>query len=130
MSKSAIYCANTNEQNINSGGTINFGNIVRRFGAIDMSGGNITTGTSGYYDVDVNLTVAGTVAGSTTFQVYFNGAAIAGAVASATTSATSVNTLNIPCLIRQTCCCDGTITVVANGSTVNITNAGIVVSKC
>lgn len=129
MGKSLIYCANVNSQTINANDTVNFGNVVRRFGNIGSEGGNIVTNEAGYYTAFVNLTVAGTAAGSTTFQVNYNGVPVSGGKATTTTSATSINSLCIPVTIRQNCCCSRSITVTASGTTVNVTNAAIEVVK-
>ena len=130
MSKSAIYAANTAVQTIAAAGTtINFGSIVRRFGCLDLSGGNVITNCEGYYSVDTNFTVRGSGNGTVIIQLYSNGVAIPGAVATTTTATGSINSLSIPTEIRQKCCVSETITAVASGAVADITNAAIVVAK-
>lgn len=132
MSKSVIYAGNNATQITTvAGSVVAFNNVVRRYGCnLGLSGGNVTLQGQGYYDVDVNITFTGISAGTLTVQVYKDGVAIPYANASVTTGADTINNLNIPCIVRECGCCDcSTITVVAGGVDVNITNAGIVVSK-
>lgn len=129
MSKTVIYAANTATQAISPGSTVNFGNIVRRFGCLDLSGGNVVTNCTGYYDVTTNLTIAGTVAGSATVQIYSNGVAVQGATTTVPTTATSVTQVCIPAVVKQNCCVSDTITVVITGVAVSVTNAAIVAIK-
>lgn len=129
MSKSVIYAANTATQDYVATGTVvNFGSIVRRYGGnLGLSGGNIIADGIGYYNADVNLSLTG--AGTISVQVYKDGAPITGAEATITGVADTTYSVTIPCLIRQTCCCESTITVVVSGTTGTITNAAIVVEK-
>lgn len=129
MSKTAIYAANTASQTVAQGGTINFGNIVRRFGCLDISGGNVITNCDGYYSVKTNITVNGTAAGNAVVQLYSNGVAIPGASVSFATTTTSVTTISIPAIVRQKCCVSQTITAQISGVGANVSNAAIVVVK-
>ena len=129
MSKTLIYAVNTATQSIADGGTINFGNVIRKYGCLSISGGNVSTNCDGYYDIDVNLTVSGTAAGTANVQVYSNGTALPGAIATVPTTATSVTSVCIPTVIRQKCCVPCNITVIVSGTSVNITNSSIRVVK-
>lgn len=130
MSKSVIYAANSTQQNFVASGTIiNFGSIVRKYGCnLNLSGGNVVIDGSGYYDVDVNVSFT-SAAGTVTVQVYKDGVAIQGATAIVTAAATTSYSVTIPCLTRETCCCESTITVVISGTAGTIDNASIVVEK-
>ena len=132
MSRGIIYAGNSVAQaTVAAGTTIQFTNIVRRFGPnLDISGGNVVATGSGYYEGTVNLNVEGTEAGTGEFTVYANGTAIPYATASLITTTTSMVNVVIPFVIRNTCnCMPTTITVVVSGVSANITNAGIIVEK-
>lgn len=129
MSKSFIYSANTSTQAVAIGGVVNFGSIVHRFGCLGMSGGNVVTATPGYYDIDTNLTIAGTATGTATLTLYYNGVAIPGAVTSFPTTNATVTQVSIPAAVRARCCATGTITAVITGVAVDVRNAAIKVIK-
>ena len=130
MSKSVLYAVNSTPQNYIANGTvINFGSIVRRYGQnLELSGGNVIVQGAGYYSVDINIGFT-SAAGDVTVQVYKDGVAIQGAMAIVTAAATTSYSLTIPALIRETCDCESTITVVISGTAGTINNAAIVVEK-
>lgn len=129
---SAIYVVNTNNQAIpaTTATTLNFGQIVRRFGnCIDCSGGNVSVNAYGFYDVaaTIGFTAA---AGEVTIQLYTDGTAIPGATATITAVADTEYSVTVPCIIRNTCCCDKMITAtVTSGAAAVISNATIKVEK-
>lgn len=128
----AIIYAGTNNTitTVATGTVIPFTNIVRRYGKnLKISGGNVVINGSGYYNGTVNITYTGSAAGTITFTVYKDGVVVPYATVSATTAADVINAVAIPFVIRDTCCCESTITVVASGAVVDVTNAGIVVEK-
>lgn len=129
MSKSLIYSTNTSTQSVAVGGVVNFGNIVHRFGCLNMSGGNVVTTTPGYYSIYTNLTIAGTTTGNVTFTLYYNGVAIPGATTTFPTTNATVTQVSIPVPVRARCCATGTITAVITGSAVEVRNAAIEVIK-
>ena len=134
MSKSAIYTANTFEQNVLEDGIINLGTIIRRYGPnINLSGNAIQIGGVGYYDVDANFTVAPTAIGDFTITMYKNGDPVPGASATtySGTSDTAAN-VSITSLVREFCnCCEGlsNLTFILSGSAATISNVAIVVEK-
>lgn len=130
MSKSVLYSVNSTPQNYIANGTvINFGAPVRRYGQnIDISGGNVVVAGTGYYSVDLNIGFT-SAAGDVTVQVYKDGVAIQGAMAIVTAAATTSYSLTIPTLIRETCDCESTITVVISGTAGTVNNASILVEK-
>ena len=132
MSKSAIYTANTNVQAVTVGGGINPGSIVRRFGcAIDLSGNTITIDDAGYYDVNVSITLAPTVAGTVTATLYNNGIAVTGATASETVaSANDLVNLSFESIVRVFCSGNtGALTLVLTGTNANVSNVAVTVNK-
>lgn len=131
MSKSIIYAGNNATQTTTADGTvIAFNNIVRRYGCnLGLSGGNVIAKGTGYYRGDVNLTFEGTATGTAVFTVYKNGVAVPYANASRSTADGVVYGLSIPFEIRNNCCCDEAITVVASGIAVDVTNSAILVEK-
>ena len=129
MSKALMYAANSSTQTIADGNVINFGSIIKRFGRIDISGGNIITNGVGYYDIDVNLTIVGTSAGSAIIQIYSNGVMVPGACVTVATTANSTESITIPAAIRQKCCASETITVKISGISANVTNAAILIQR-
>lgn len=130
MSKSILYAANTNPQTfIANGSIVNFGSIIRRYGCnVVLSGGNAVVDGQGYYDVDVNLTFTA-AAGTVVVQIFKDGVAVQGAEATITTVADTSYAVTIPTIVRQSCCCESTITVVISGVAGTISNASIKVEK-
>lgn len=127
--KSALYSVNSNSQTIAVGGTVNFGNTVRRFGNnIHMSGGNANLIGQGYYDINAHIGFTG-LAGVTTITLYKDGIAIPGAVASITTANNALYDVNISALVRNFCCGESTITAVVSGVGATVTNATVKVEK-
>ena len=132
MSSSIIYAGNSSTQStIVAGTTVQFSDIVRRYGCnCKLSGSNVMCEGSGYYEGTVNLTLEGTAAGTALVQVYANGVAIPYAYASTVTTDGSITSILIPFVIRNNCnCIANTITVIVSGVVTNIINAGIVVEK-
>lgn len=134
MSKSAIYTANTTTQTIADGGMLNPGTVIRRFGCnIHLSGNTINLFGTGYYDIDANITVAGTEEGEVILSVYKDGVEIPGATASATIAAAGdITNLSISCLVREYCPCadsSSNLTFVLSGIPTQVTNSAIVVEK-
>ena len=128
--KSALYAVNSTAQIVPVDGTINFGSIVRRFGQYtNISGGNIIFSGSGYYEVDANFTVAASAAGTVTIQLFKDGVEIPGAIASMAAANGATVSLTIPVMVRQTCCCESTITAKLTGVGGTFSNAAVVVKK-
>lgn len=128
----ALYACNTNTQTIpaTTATTINFGNPVRRYGqVVDLSGGNVSVTSAGYFDVETNFTLTA-AAGAVTIAIYNDGVAVPGATATITAVADTVYAVSIPCIIRNKCCCETeiTATITSVGAAV-ISNAAIEVTK-
>lgn len=131
MSKSTLYAVNSNDQVLTDGATVNFGNVVRRYGChCNLSGGNAYVKGCGYYAISVNVTANATAAGTLSMTLYKDGVAIPGAVVSKTVAAGSIyNAALSNVIIRQTCDCEDVITAVISGTGATITNAAITVEK-
>lgn len=133
MCNSAIYSVNSTAQTLTATtpATINFGNVVRRFGpSVSMNGGDVIVSTSGFYEVNVNLGI--TVGdGNVTVQIYKDGTAVPGAVATITSSAADTAcAVTIPFIIRNKCCCDSTLSCVVTSETAGtVNNAAIEVTR-
>lgn len=130
MSKAVMYAANSANQTVLSGGVINFGSLVRKYGCnCNVSGGNGEVVGQGYYLIDTNITVTAVDAGATTISLYKDGVAIPGAEAGLLFTQGGTYAITIPAVIRQNCCCTSTITVVLTGSTGTVNNAAILIEK-
>lgn len=131
MGKSLLYASNTTSQSIvASGSTLNFGTAVRRRGCnVGLSGGNVITKGADYYEISVNAVFTATAAGIEMIKVLKDGVEIPGATASFTTAESTTYAISIPCVVRNTCCCESSITVVASGVAGAVTNASIVVEN-
>ena len=132
MSKSAIYTANTGVQAVPVDGVISLGSIVRRFGCgIDLNGNGITIDEAGYYDVNVSVTAAPTVAGAATVTMLNNGIAVPGATAT-TTAAVAGDDVNVSFESIVRVFCNGNtalLSFVLTGGAASISNVAVVVSK-
>lgn len=132
---SAIYTANSTNQQITTQDDqfvqVPFGSVIRRFGrALALDGGNIICFGSGYFDVDITMTVSPTAIGDITAQLYQDGVPVPGAFATA--AVTAANTpvpLPISALVRNCGCnCNSTLSVKVNASCV-VNNLPCVVEK-
>ena len=134
MSKSAIYTANTSNQDVALDGIINPGTIIRRYGPnLNLSGNAIQINGPGYYDIDASITASPAAAGEVTVTMYKDGVLVQGATATST-AATGDDPVNISIssLVREFCnCCEGlsNLTFVLSGSPATISNVSIVVQK-
>ena len=133
MSRSAIYVANTNAQNVLENGTISPGTIIRRFGCnLNLAGTGIQIQGAGYYDIDASITVTPAAAGVLTIAVLKDNVQVPGGIASFTVEADSVYTLPISALVRENCsCCEGlsNLTFVLQDVAAEVNNIAIVVEK-
>ena len=131
MSTSVLYAgSNSPITTVVAGTIIPFNSVVRRYGkSLNISGGNVVVNSEGYYSGIVNITYEGSGAGTVEFSVYKDGVEIPFANASATTAADVINAVAIPFRIREKCCCESTITVVASGAVVDVTNSAISIEK-
>ena len=133
--KSAIYTVNNTNTTVtvtnDTPVQIPFGSIIRRFGKyINLDGNSIFCYDSGYFDVNVSLTVSPTAATAITAQLYQDGVAIPGALATATPAeAEAPVTLPISTLIRNCGCnCSSVLTLKISASCI-VNNLATVVEK-
>lgn len=129
MSCALIQVVNASSQNVEAGGIINPGTIVRRYGqCFGLSGNGITINGNGYFDINAVVTVAPTAAGEVVVQAYENGTAIPGAIATGTAAAAD-NPITLPIIatIRKACACSGmsSITFGLVEGAGNVTNISI-----
>lgn len=130
MSKSVLYASNTSSQTLSTGDVINFGSIVRKYGCnCNLSGGNVIVSGTGYYNIDTIFTLTASAAGNAVITLYKDGVAIPGGIATFTMTAGDLCAVSIPAMIRQSCCCDSTITAVLTGIAGTMNNAAIIVEK-
>lgn len=128
--RSLLYSVNTNSQTLTAGATVDFGNIVHKRGcAINMSAGNIQLNSSGYYDVDANITFTAGATGTAVLSLLKNGMPIPGATETISTTETAQYTVDIPAIVRDKCCIDNYISCTISGIATTVTNAAIVVSE-
>ena len=121
MSKSFIMTVNTASQSVNANGSVDFGNIARKFGCnLNLVNDSIKTSGDGYYTYLLNIVVAPTETGDFSVTLYDNGNAIDGATATESVATEgSLITLTVPTAIRIKCgCCeiDHNITCRLSGS--------------
>lgn len=143
MSAGYMYSANTIVQVVPVGGTINMGNVVRRFGCVKgtqtphatVNGISTVLASCGrcpaYFDMNADFVVVPTAAGTVTVTAYQDGVAIPGAVASATAAAAG-NTLTLPLAfgVRLNAgVTSSTITYVLTGAASSVNSAAQTVSK-
>lgn len=108
-----------------TGTTIAAGSPIRRRGwQINSDGSTIMFYSTGYYVVDVNVTIAPTTAVSTDVQLYLNGVAIPGATAS-TPASIATCTLNIPTIVRVCDCSAATLMIKATGGEATVANVSV-----
>ena len=130
--KSGLYADNGTSQVLTVGSTISFGNPVRRYGCnATTDGGNVILRGTGYYLVIMNFIVvnSGTAAATPTITLYKDGTAYAGAFDTNTIGNGNTEAMCIPCIVRETCDCDSTMTAVLSGADSTITNASVTVAK-
>lgn len=127
----AIYAANLTSQSLSSGDTVRFGSIVRKIGkALNLSGGNISIVSPGYYEVSVNATLTAGAAGTAGMALLKNGIQIPGARQTVTVAADSVYPLSFTAIVRETCDCESTITAEMSGTAAaSISTAAISVTR-
>lgn len=119
MSKSLIYTALQTTVTPAIGNTVPVGSIIRRKGCGIRADGNVINLTDpGYYDVELQATVAAAAAGNVVLQMLANGVEIPGAVATANiaTADTQIETIGISCVVRVNCCNDVTLSVSVAGT--------------
>lgn len=130
--KSGLYANNNAAQALVAGNTINFGNVVRRYGCnANTDGGNVILRGTGYYLVIMKFVVVNgaDAAATPTITLYKDGTAYAGAYVTDTIAVGATKTMEIPCMIRETCDCDSTITAIISGAAATINNATVTVVK-
>lgn len=130
MCKAILYAANTQLQTVAEGGIVNFGTVIRQMGgSIELSGGNVNISGVGYYNADASFSFVAEATGVYTIQLYKDGTPIVGARASATVVADATVNMAIPFVVRNTCCCDSTITAVISGGDATVSVASITIEK-
>lgn len=130
MSNSLVYAVNPNSQVIVVEDTLSFGNPVRRYGNnCNVIGGNAVVNGKGYYDISADMIGVASTAGIVTMTLYKDGSAIPGATVSQTVTDGSTVSLSTFAIIRNTCCCDSTITAVISGVPLAVSSASISVIK-
>ena len=132
MCSCVLYAGNSNTQTIPAASltTINFGSPVRRYGqSVNLSGGNVNVTSVGYYSIETNFTLSA-AAGDVTVQIYADGVAVPNASATITAVADTIYSISIPCVIRNKCGCEQTITAaITSEGAASVTNAAIEVQK-
>lgn len=129
-----IGLKNTTTQSVVTNGTLNLGNVYRRFCRKNQCGVPVFSNTnttvtlqhSGIYHITANITFTAPTAGVVVFQLFENGAVIPGATASETitTATTETKTTSIDYLvIVDKGCVLGTPSVITK--TLSLVNAGV-----
>lgn len=127
--KSALFANNSTDQTVNAGGTISFGNALRRYGQDIFAIGGAVEVHPGYYDIDTNFTVTAGGAGTLVVSLLKDGVVIPGANASITTVNDTIYTIAIPAIVRNMCPAGGVITANVTGVNATVNNASIVVKR-
>ena len=130
--RSGLYADNNIAQDLDVGNTINFGRPVRRYGCnANIDGGNIVLRGEGYYLVLLNFVITNNSEAviTPTITLYKDGTAYAGAYDTNTIAVGATESLAIPCMVRETCGCDSTLTAVLSGSDAVISSATATVVK-
>ncbi|WP_322154398.1 hypothetical protein [Paratractidigestivibacter sp.] len=128
MRNALLQTANTAATTVSAstaGAAIAVGSPVRRRGwQVTSDGSSIMFYSTGYYAVDVNVTVAPTTAVSSEVQLYLNGVAVPGAVAS-TPASIATCTLSIPTTIRVCDCSAAVLTIKVAGGEATVSNVSV-----
>lgn len=129
--KSALYTALQTPTAVAVNGVIPLGSLIRRYGCdIALNGNAVNLTGTGYYDVDVSITVAPTAAGTVTATLVKDGVAIPGATASAAAAVGAPTVLSFPALVRQACCAAGSaLTLVLSGAAATVNNVALRVQR-
>jgi len=133
--KSAMYTANTTNQTLTAGSTVDLGSIIRRFGQnINLNGDDINVSGAGYYDINAEFVLTGTAtsAATTTITLMKDGVGVQGATTSVSMAAGDVVTVGINALVREYgCCCDNNsnLSFLISGTGAIVNNASVVVEK-
>ena len=130
---SALYMANTSEQDLAANAQIPFGSIGRRFGRFcNVQGSDVVIGDCcskdglGYYSVDCSVTLEPTAIGNVSAQLYVNGEPYPGAVQTGY-SAVAGNPvpLSFTATVRLFGCCNlATLQVRLGDEAATVTNIG------
>lgn len=131
MSKSILYAVSSVPQSVvSTGSNVAYGTLVRKAGCnVGLSGGSIVTKGEGYYDIYINLTLTATAAGTAIVQLSKDGVVVPGALAEFTTTENSTYAVSIPCVVRNSCCCESSVVVNVSGVSGTVVNASIEVKK-
>ena len=130
MSKSALFASNTSAQTLAIGDIVNFGTPVRRFGhSACIAGGNVILKESGYYDVNISVTLVPGDVGPVILELLEDGVPVTGAKYTFTATAGNVYTATIPAIVRTICCKESVLAVRLSGAGADVSNAAIVVEK-
>ena len=128
--KSALYAANTVATAVEDGGTINFGNTIRRFGCnTRMEGPNPVVKGAGYYRLTANVTITPSANGIGTLTLYKNGVVIPGATSQLVVAAGSPYSFVVIAIVREVCDCESAITARISGIGGTVNNAAIAIEK-
>lgn len=135
---SALYMANTSEQDLAANAQIPFGSIIRRFGRYcNVEGSDVVIGDcrskdgQGYYSVDCSVTLEPTAIGNVSAQLYVNGQPYPGAVQTgyAATAGNPVP-LSLTATVRLFGCCNlATLQIRLGDEAATVTNMGFRVEK-
>lgn len=108
-----------------TGATVSVGSPIRRRGMqANTDGGDILLYSTGYYQVDINMTIAPTTAVSSEVQAYLNGVAIPGAYAS-TPASISTCSLTIPTTVRVCDCSAAVLSIKVTGGEATVSNVSV-----
>lgn len=127
MAKAFMYAANTTQQTLTGGGSVDIGNAIHGFGCtgckktIDVNGNNITLNECGYYDIVIGATVTDSAAGTVTLQAYQDGSPITGAITAVNIAAANdAASVALPFGVKVNPCSSSIITVVATTTAGNV----------
>jgi hypothetical protein len=132
---SVLYLVNNTTQTVLENGTVVPGTVIHRNcqSQATLSGNSINIVGTGYFNVDVSVTLAGSEAGNAVIQLYKDGAAVPGAIGTQTitTASTEYRTISFSAEILRQCACAGmaSVTLVNTGIGVTITNVAIRIKR-
>ena len=127
MSKAFLYAANTTQQTLTGGGSVDLGTAIHGFGCtccnktIDINGNNIILREGGYYEIIVSSTVTDTAAGTVTLTLFQDGTPITGATTAINIAAANeAASATIACGVLVNRCGSSIITLVATTTAGNV----------
>lgn len=124
-----IYSVTNGPIAVLANGTVPGGAIIRRYGPVSQTASGVVVYESGYYDIDLNITLEPVAAGNITVTLLDNGVEIPGATALALGAPTVPVQFAIPAMIRTYRCGEPHNITVVLSAAATVTNSALRVER-